>query len=130
MLSTGKYGWLKLIAVGQQFPLDLVQLVIPDAGRAEDRLAVFVAFLPDDDVAAAEVLEVVGERAERADRRVRIPPRLVFDAVPFDCPLPQQVLQVDRQFAAGPHGLVLGRLSAHILRNLQRTATTQFSFSG
>ena len=76
-----------LVAVAQQFPLDLVESAGGQADRREDGLAVLVAVLPDDDVAAAEVLEVVGEGAQRLDSGVGVPARLVLDPVPLDRPL-------------------------------------------
>ena len=61
----GEVGRLDQIAGGEEFLLDFVQLVIGHAHGREDRLAMLVAILADDDVAAAEILEIVGEGAER-----------------------------------------------------------------
>ena len=72
---------LDQVAVGQQFPLNLVELICLQAGRRKDRLTGVIAILPDDDVAAAQVLEVVGEGTQGSDDGVRIPTRLVFDTV-------------------------------------------------
>jgi hypothetical protein len=106
---------LDQIAVSEQFPLDLVELGIRQTRGRKQRLTILVTSLADDDVAPAEVLEVVGERAQRADGRIGIPARLVFDPVPLDRPLPEQVFDVDRQLAVRSHGLVEGRSYAHSL---------------
>ena len=90
--------WLNHVGVLQQFSLDFVQLVLGDANWRKDRLAVFVAVLANDDVAAAKILEVIGKRAQRADDRVRIPASLVFDPVTLNGPLPEQIFQIDREF--------------------------------
>ncbi len=111
----GEVGRLDQIAVAEQFPLDLVERTVRDADGREDGLAVVVALLADDDVPAAEILEVIGEGTQGADRRIGVPARLVLDAVAFDGPLSEQIFDVDRQFAAGRHGRVVGRSYLHIL---------------
>ena len=58
-------------------------------------------------VAAAKVFKVVGKGAQGADDRVRVPARLVFDALALDRALAQQVLQVDGEFAHGGWGVCL-----------------------
>ena len=52
-------GWLNEIAELQQLALNLVDLVRGDANRREEGLPVVIAVLSNDDVSAAEVLEVV-----------------------------------------------------------------------
>jgi len=69
--------------------LDLIELIGFQAGRRKDRLAVCGAILADDDIAAPKVLEVVGEGAQRPQDWVRVPTRLVLDAVTFNRPLTQ-----------------------------------------
>src|SRR6218665_2255115 len=91
---------LDQLAVRQQFALDFVELVVGQADRWEHGPAIGIAILPDHHIAAAQILEVVGERAERADDRVRIPPGLVLDALALDRALAQQVVEVDGEFAA------------------------------
>jgi hypothetical protein len=56
-------GGLNQVAVGQQLPLNPVELVGLEADGREGRLPVGVTVLPDDDVAAAQILEVVGKGA-------------------------------------------------------------------
>ena len=91
---------LNQLAVRQQFALDFVELVVRQADRRKHGLAVGVAVLPDHHVAAAQVLEVVGEGAEGADDRVRVPAGLVLDALALDRALAQQVVEVDGEFVA------------------------------
>ena len=94
----GKVRRLDLIAVLQKFPLYFVQLVVGHTDRWENRLTVLIAVLPDDDVTAAEILKVVGEGAQRADDGIGIPAGLVFDPILLDGALPEQILQIDREF--------------------------------
>ena len=79
----GQERRLDQVAIPKQFALNLVQLIGVQPNRRKDRLAVGIAVLPDDDVTAAQVLEIVGERAQGAHNGVRIPASLVFDAVAF-----------------------------------------------
>lgn len=51
----------------QQFALNFVRLVVGQADRRKDGLAVGIAVLPDHHVAATRVLEVVGEGAQGVD---------------------------------------------------------------
>ena len=88
--------------MGEKFPLDWIELVLVQADRRKDRLTIH-GILPDDDVAAPEVLEVVGKSTQRLDGGVRVPTRLILDPVTFYRPLPQQVFDVDGQLAA--HGI-------------------------
>ena len=101
----GKVGRLDQVAILQKLPLNLVEMILRDTDRRKDRLAACIAILPDDDVAAAEVLEVVGECAQRADEGIRIPPCLVFNPIPFDRALPEQILQIDRELAVRALGI-------------------------
>ena len=89
-------GRLDQVAVAQQFPLNGVELVVVQADRGKYRLTVFVAVLADDDVAAAQVLEVVGKSAERSHHGVRVPARLVLNAVALDGSLSEQIIQIER----------------------------------
>jgi hypothetical protein len=100
----GKIHRLNQIGVLKQFPLNFVQLVVGHAHGRKYRQTVFVAILPNDDVSAAQILKIVGESAEGSDGGVGIPARLVFDAVPLDRALPEQVFDVDRKFAGRLHG--------------------------
>ena len=76
------------IAEVQQFPLYAVDGVWVDAVGWQYRSA--IPFLhAQDDVAAAQVVEVVGERAQRAQNPRRIPTRLVLDALALDRSLAQ-----------------------------------------
>ena len=61
-----------------------------------------------DDVAAAEVVEIVRERADRVQHGERIPARLEFQSFPFHGFAMEQRLDVDRQ----GHGL-LGQEKVH-----------------
>ena len=61
----GEIGRLDQIAGSEEFLLDLVQLVVGHTDGREDRLTVLIAVLADDDVAAAQVLEIVGEGRAR-----------------------------------------------------------------
>ena len=114
---------LDLIAVLQKFPLDLVQLVVGDTDRRKDRLTVFIAVLPDHDVTAAEILKVIGERAQRADDGIGIPAGLVFDPVLFNSALPEQILQVDRELADFGFLPLFGRLGFHATTSAGETGT-------
>ena len=62
-----------------------------------------VAVLADDDVAAAQVLEVVGKSAKRSYHGVRAPAHLVLNAVALNGSMSEQVIQVEGSFAA--HGI-------------------------
>ena len=77
-----------MIAVLQELALDSVDLSLIKPYRRKDRPSGTVTVLPDDDVSAPEVLEVLGEGAERADDGVRVPAYLVLDALTFHGALP------------------------------------------
>ncbi len=78
--------------MGEQFLLNLVELVLGQARRRKDRLPAGIAVLPDHHIAAAEVGEVVGEGAHGAQDWIGVPARLVFDALTLDRALAQQVV--------------------------------------
>ena len=96
------------IAVGLKVLLDLVDGLGIYPHRGKYGSAVFITVLADDDVAAAEILEVVGERAQGADDRIRIPTGLVLNPLAFHMTLAEKVFQVDGKFAGllthGPSG--------------------------
>ena len=52
------------VAALKKLPLNHVKLVVGQALRWKDRPTPVITVLPDDDVAASEVLEVVGKGAE------------------------------------------------------------------
>ena len=89
---------LNQLADGQQFLLNFVELVVGQPHGWEYRLAVDVAILPDHNITAAEVFEVVGKGAQGADDRVRIPPGFVLDAFALNGALPQQIIEINREF--------------------------------
>ena len=62
-------------------------------------MAIGITILPDHNITAAEVFEVVGKGAQGADDRVRIPPGLVLDALTLDRALAQQIMEIDRELA-------------------------------
>ncbi|GJI88725.1 hypothetical protein RugamoR1_18880 [Rugamonas sp. R1(2021)] len=86
-----------LLAGGQQFPLNLIDLIFRHPNRRSRRPTLGIAVLSDDNVAASEIFKVVGERTQGADDSIRIPPGLVFNALTLDCAVAQQILYVDRQ---------------------------------
>ena len=90
----GEVWWLDQIAVLEKLPLDAVKLVAVDANGRQHGLAVRCC-KANDDVAATQVLKVIGECTERADRWVRVPACLVFDAVALDCAMRKQIVEVD-----------------------------------
>ena len=57
----------------------------------------FLAILADDQVAAAEILEVVREGTERAENGIGIPAGLEFDSLDFHDSNMKQVVDPDRQ---------------------------------
>jgi len=59
----------------------------PD-GR-ENRLPIRVTVLSEDDIAAAQILEVVGEGAQGPDDSVGVPAGLVLDSIALHRPLAQ-----------------------------------------
>lgn len=93
----GEVRWLDQLAVGQQFLLDLVELVVGQTYRWEDRLAIGIAVLPDHHI-AAQVGEIIGEGTDGAQDRVGVPAGFVFDALALDRALAQQVGEVDGEF--------------------------------
>jgi hypothetical protein len=99
---------LDQVAVGQQFPLDFVELIVFQSHRRKDRSPVLVAVLANDDIPSAQILKVVRKRAQRLDDRIRIPARLVLDPIPFDRSLPQQRIQINWQLTS--HGLPSSKL--------------------
>lgn len=86
-----------MLARRQQLALNFIDLILFQSVRRNDRPAAGVAVLADDDVAAALVFKVVGERAQGADDCIGIPRRFVLDALALHCAMTQQILQVDRQ---------------------------------
>ncbi len=72
--------------------------IIWDTHRRKYRLPVTIAVLPDHHIPPAQFLEIVGERAQRPQRRVRVSTRLVFDPLAFHLPPAQQVFEVDGEF--------------------------------
>src|SRR5207302_7899884 len=87
------------VANRQEVALNPVELLRWQADRRKDRLAVGIAILPDNDVAAPKIFKVVREGAQRPDDGIGIPARLVFDPIAFDGSLSQQVIDIDRKFA-------------------------------
>src|SRR5262245_54251089 len=75
---------LDQVAVPKQFLLNPVELVRSQTYGRKDRLTVCVTILSDDDIAPAEILEIIGKRAQSLDDRVRVPTGLVLDALPFN----------------------------------------------
>ena len=88
-------GRLYQLARRQQLLLNLVELVRGQARGRENGLSVGIAILADDHIAATQVFKVVGKRAQRAEDGVRVPARLVLNALALHRALAQQVLQVD-----------------------------------
>lgn len=78
-----------------QFELNPVELLIGKASRRKDWLTVGIAILPNHHITTAQVFKVVGEGAERANDRVRVPARFVFDPLALDCSLAQEVVEID-----------------------------------
>jgi hypothetical protein len=72
----------------EELALDAIELIRPEPLRRKDGSSRVVAVLADDDVSAPEVLEVVGEGADRANDGVRVPARLVLDALALHGALP------------------------------------------
>ena len=79
----------------EQLLLDSVELVVGEARRRKEGLAIGIAVLPDDHIATAQVCEVVGKCADRAQDRVGVPAGLVFDALTLHGALVQEVVEVD-----------------------------------
>ena len=67
------------------------------------------------------MLEIIGEGAHRAQHRVRVPARLVFDALALDVALAQQVL-LELAVAGSSHFVVT--------RNLRHDANMELKFPG
>jgi len=79
----------------EEFLLDLVQPVLQETPGREDRASVLVAVLAEDYVAAAEVLEVVGEGDQSPQYSIRIPSGLVLDSVTLDTSTTEEAFYVD-----------------------------------
>ena len=90
---------LDQVAESQQLILDLIELAVLQAHRRKHRHSGGIAILPDHHIAAAQVLEVIGEGAKRPQNRIRVPARLVFNALAFHLPLAEEVFEVDGEFA-------------------------------
>ena len=93
---------LDQVAETQQLILDLIELVLLQAHRWKHRHPSGVAVLPDHHIAAAQVLEVIGEGTQRPQNRIWVPARLVFNALAFHLPLAEEVFEIDGEF--GGHG--------------------------
>lgn len=79
----------------QEFLLDLVELASRDANGRKDWQAIF-AVLPDDKIAAAQVFEIVGESAECAKDRIRVPTGFELNSLDLDDSGMKQVRDIDR----------------------------------
>src|ERR1700683_4500925 len=89
------------MAILEQLSLNLVELSVGHADGRKYGLAV-LAVLPDDQVATAEVLEVVSEGAEGAEDGIGIPSGFEFDALDLDDTCVQERVDTNRQ-ATGVH---------------------------
>ena len=116
-----KIGWLNQLAASQQLPLNLVKLIAGYAHGRKHRLPASITILPDHPIAATQMLEIIGEGAHRAQHRVRVPARLVFDALALDVALAQQVL-LELAVAGSSHFVVT--------RNLRHDANMELKFPG
>ena len=88
----------RVVTQVQEFLLNRVDVIRIDALGRQHRTA---AILLDTNqhVTAAEIVEIVREGTERLQHALRIPARLVFDALAFHRALAQQISQIDRQLA-------------------------------
>ena len=77
----GKIGRLDLVAKAQQRLLYLVDLFLRHARGRDNRLSGGIAVLPDYNITAAEILEIVGKGTEDAENWVRIPTLLILDSL-------------------------------------------------
>lgn len=91
------------IAQIQQCFLDVAQLRRIQSRRRHFGLSVLFAHA-DDDVAAAQIVKVVGKGADGMQHRFGIPAFFVFNPLAFHAALVQQVFDVNRQFV-GKHCL-------------------------
>ena len=98
------------MAVLQQLLLNPVELPMRNADGRKQGSAI-LAILADDEIAAAEVFEVVGEGAKSAENRIGIPAGLEFDAFDFNDAGMQQVVDVDGQTADENADLFLRELA-------------------
>ena len=103
------------MAVLQQFPLYLVELLMGDPDRRKHRLAGF-AILADDEVSAAKVFEVIGECTKRANDGIRIPAGLEFDAFDLHDTRMKQVVDANWQPARENSGRGLSLLRRRFRR--------------
>ena len=87
------------VAETQQLILDFIELVLLQAYRWKHRHPGRIAILADHHIATAQVLEVIGEGTQRPQNRIRVPARLVFNALAFHLPLAEEVFEVDGEFA-------------------------------
>ena len=92
-----KVGRLNQVAIGQQFLLNFVELVARQTHRRKYRLPAGIAILANHHIAAPQIFEIIGKGADRAQDGIRIPARLVLDALALDGALPQQVIEIDGQ---------------------------------
>jgi hypothetical protein len=60
------------------------------------RSAEFLLQLPDDDIAAAQIVEVVGKGANPVKRAEGIPPLFALQSLPFDTLAAEQFMDIDR----------------------------------
>ena len=51
---------------------------------------------PDDDIAAAKIVEVVGKGADRVERAEGVPPLFELQSLPFDTLAAEQFMDIDR----------------------------------
>ncbi len=84
------------MAILEQLSLNLVELGVGHADRWKYGLAV-LAILPDDQVATAEILEVISEGAEGPENWIRIPASLEFDSFDLDDTCVQERVDADWQ---------------------------------
>jgi len=80
----------------QNFFLDGVDLAWSKAGRRHDGVAAFLSD-PDDQVAAAQIVEIIRESAESVNHGLWIPTLLELDAFGFDQRAGQQGRDVNRE---------------------------------
>ena len=83
------------VAELQKLPLNPLELLVRQSNRWKDRPILVVTVLPNNDISTPQILEVVRKGTKRPDGCIRIPTRLVFDALTFHVALPQQVFEVD-----------------------------------
>ena len=84
------------VRVLKQFLLDAIELIGRNALGRQNRVAIPLSDAHDH-IAAAVVMEIVGEGADRAQDRCRIPSFFELQAVRLDLPSGQQVRKADRQ---------------------------------